>query len=78
MVYLGLEPGAAGWYAQTNPLSYGCTASISFFLSLFIFLSVSLSYISLFVTLPSSILLFIFSLSLSQLLCFKTNLRIHV
>ena len=20
---LGLEPGVAGWYAQTNPLSYG-------------------------------------------------------
>ena len=25
MVCLGLEPGAAGWKAQTNPLSYGCT-----------------------------------------------------
>ena len=23
MVYLGLEPGVAGWKAQTNPLSYG-------------------------------------------------------
>ena len=23
MVCLGLEPGAAGWQAQTNPLSYG-------------------------------------------------------
>ena len=23
MVCLGLEPGAAGWKAQTNPLSYG-------------------------------------------------------
>ena len=30
MVCLGLEPGAAGWKAQTNPLSYGGT---SFFLS---------------------------------------------
>ena len=25
MVCLGLEPGAAGWKAQTNPLSYGVT-----------------------------------------------------
>ena len=25
MVYLGLEPGAAGWQAQRNPLSYGGT-----------------------------------------------------
>ena len=25
MVCLGLEPGAAGWMAQTNPLSYGGT-----------------------------------------------------
>ena len=25
MVYLGFEPGAAGWKVQTNPLSYGGT-----------------------------------------------------
>ena len=25
MVYLGLERGATGWLAQTNPLSYGST-----------------------------------------------------
>ena len=25
MMCLGLEPGAAGWKAQTNPLSYGGT-----------------------------------------------------
>ena len=25
MVCLGLEPGAAGWKAQTNPQSYGGT-----------------------------------------------------
>ena len=25
MVCLGLEPGTAGWKAQTNPLSYGGT-----------------------------------------------------
>ena len=25
MVCLGLEPGVAGWKAQTNPLSYGGT-----------------------------------------------------
>ena len=25
MVCFGLEPGAAGWKAQTNPLSYGGT-----------------------------------------------------
>ena len=25
MVYLGLEPGAAGWKAKTYPLSYGST-----------------------------------------------------
>ena len=24
-MYLGLEPGAAGWKAQKNPLSYGGT-----------------------------------------------------
>ena len=28
MVCLGLEPGAAGWKAQTNPLSYGSTPSL--------------------------------------------------
>ena len=28
MVYLGLEPGAAGWKAQTNPLSYGGTSKM--------------------------------------------------
>ena len=25
MICLGLEPGAVGWKAQTNPLSYGGT-----------------------------------------------------
>ena len=25
MVCLGLKPGAAGWKARTNPLSYGST-----------------------------------------------------
>ena len=30
MVCLGLEPGAAGWKAQTNPLSYGGTHSNPF------------------------------------------------
>ena len=25
MVCLGVEPGAAGWKAQTNPLSFGGT-----------------------------------------------------
>ena len=29
MVCLGLEPGAAGWKAQTNPLSYGGTPWLS-------------------------------------------------
>ena len=29
MVCLGLEPGAAGWLAQTNPLSYGSTPTKS-------------------------------------------------
>ena len=28
MVCLGLEPGAAGWKAQTNPLCYGGTPGI--------------------------------------------------
>ena len=28
MVCLGLEPGAAGWKAQTNPLSYGGMTSL--------------------------------------------------
>ena len=27
MVCLGLEPGQAGWYSQTYPLSYGSTPS---------------------------------------------------
>ena len=27
MVYLGLEPGATGWQAQMNPLSYGSIQS---------------------------------------------------
>ena len=30
MVCLGLEPGAAGWKAQTNPLSYGGTPICTF------------------------------------------------
>ena len=30
MVCLGLEPGAAGWKAQTNPLSYGGTPKCSY------------------------------------------------
>ena len=32
---LGLEPGAAGWKAQTNPLSYGGTPGSEPFNSLF-------------------------------------------
>ena len=31
MLCLGLEPGAAEWKAQTNPLSYGVTQTIEFF-----------------------------------------------
>ena len=31
MVCLGLEPRAAAWKAQTNPLSYGGTPLVSFF-----------------------------------------------
>ena len=31
MVCLGLEPGAAGWLAQTNPLSYGGTPPLRYF-----------------------------------------------
>ena len=30
MVCLGLEPGAAGWKVQTNPLSYGGTPTRDF------------------------------------------------
>ena len=30
MVCLGLEPGAAGWKAQTIPLSYGGTPQANF------------------------------------------------
>ena len=30
MVCLGIEPGAAGWKAQTNPLSYGYGCSFYF------------------------------------------------
>ena len=30
MVCLGFEPGAAGWKAQTNPLSYGRTPTYLF------------------------------------------------
>ena len=32
MVCLGIEPGAAGWKAQTNPLSYGGTPNRFFFI----------------------------------------------
>ena len=28
MACLGIEPGVAGWKAQTNPLSYGGTPSL--------------------------------------------------
>ena len=31
MVCLGLEPGAAGWKAQTNPLSYSGTPWATFY-----------------------------------------------
>ena len=34
MVCLGLEPGLAGWQAQTNHLSYGGTPFLDFFLSI--------------------------------------------
>ena len=37
MVCLGLEPGAAGWKAQTNPLSYGGTPCPTIFRSSFIY-----------------------------------------
>ena len=30
MVCLGVEPGAAGWKVQTNPLSYGGTPLVNF------------------------------------------------
>ena len=39
MVCLGLEPGAAGWKAQTNPLSYGGTPKLSNVYLRFIYLS---------------------------------------
>ena len=32
MVCLGLEPGAAGWKAQMNPLSYGGTPGAHVFI----------------------------------------------
>ena len=32
MVFLGLEPRAAGWKAQTNPLSYGGTPLYTIFI----------------------------------------------
>ena len=39
MVCLGVHPGAAGWKAQTNPLSYGgtpkCSTVMSIILSLY-------------------------------------------
>ena len=31
MVCLGFEPGAGGWKARTNPLSYGGTPNIFIF-----------------------------------------------
>ena len=31
MVWLGLEPRAARFKAQTNPLSYGATLAVSYF-----------------------------------------------
>ena len=35
MVCLGLEPRGAGWKAQMNPLSYGCTPPSFYFKSQF-------------------------------------------
>ena len=35
MVCLGFEPGAAGWKAETNPLSYGGTPLSTYFALLF-------------------------------------------
>ena len=29
MVYLGLEPGAAGWKAQRNPMSHDGTQNVN-------------------------------------------------
>ena len=40
MPCLGLEPGAAGWKLQTNPLSYGSTPLLLFFI---IYLKISLA-----------------------------------
>ena len=39
MVCLGLEPGAAGWKAQTNPLSYGSTPGTSTYFHLWLVFS---------------------------------------
>ena len=36
MVCLGIEPGAAGWKARTNPLSYGGTPQRSLMLQNFL------------------------------------------
>ena len=33
MVYLGFEPGAAGWKARTNPLSYPPAKMFNVFLN---------------------------------------------
>ena len=43
MACLGVEPGAAGWKAQTNPLSYGGTpqTDASLITALILFLGVN-------------------------------------
>ena len=38
MACLGVEPGAAGWKAQTNPLSYGVTPKKYTVLKIFLFM----------------------------------------
>ena len=41
MVCLGLEPGAAGWEAQTNPLSYGNIMLFTYLIIIFVISNVS-------------------------------------
>ena len=43
MVCLGLEPGAAGWKAQMNPLSNGDTPNVYFIIKIGNFIAAMLS-----------------------------------
>ena len=67
MVCLGLEPGVAGWKAQTNPLSYSGTpfSSLSYSMVNGLIVTCTCSHFSLFLNVQLSVNGLTLSLSLS-------------